>query len=271
MKLLLLGNSMDVRNDVAPEERRGSLLVRELEAAIGEPVEIVTKTFWPSTRVPALVDQWLTDERPDMLLITATAYPCTYPSVPVRIERLLGPFGPRARKIGLGAANMPWLAHNAAFRAMRRAAQVTIGGATYFTADEVIENVTKALRVAVRHEEVVVVLKGPGGGGIYQPTARAARKAEVKRQAMLDALERVCADLHVDFIRHDTPNHLRNPGLEDVGDGIHGRSRYHQVAADELTPVMIVAWQRHHPAAEAFVSRPAATVAGDEAPLSRKQ
>ncbi|MEX0782650.1 MAG: hypothetical protein WD557_08370 [Dehalococcoidia bacterium] len=246
MKLLLLGNSMDRQRDVPSEQRRGSLMARELEAATGEPVEIVTKGFWPSARVAGLVGQWLEEEQPDLLLITATAYPFAYPSVPLRVARLLGPLGKPVRRAGVGAANTPWLAHNAIFRALRRFAQVTIGGATYLTVDEVIANISDAVRVAVRHEDVVVVLKGPGGGGRYQPTARASRAAEAKRQRVLDALEKLCAEVHVDFIRHDIPDYVRNPEVPLIGDGIHGLTEYHEVAAGELTPALIAAWQRHH-------------------------
>lgn len=169
MKLLLLGNSMDIQREVVAEERRGSLIVRDLEEAIGEPVDIVVKTFWPSARIPRLVGEWLAAERPDMLLITATAYPFAYPSVPVRIGRLFGPLGPQVRRLGVGAANRPWIAHNAAFRAVRRLAQLSIGGSTYMSVDEVVANISEAVRVAVRHEDVIVVLKGPGGGGRYSP------------------------------------------------------------------------------------------------------
>lgn len=246
MKLLLLGNSADIRNDVPPEERRGMLLREEMEQGFGEPVEIATRTFWPNAQAPTRVEAWLEEERPDMLLITATAFPFAYPSVPLKLERMFGRFGKRLRKVGVGAANTPWLAHNAVFRGLRRAAQLTIGGAYYLTVDEVIENTTKALRVAVRHEEVVVVYKAPGGGGIYQPTASARRAAEAKRQRVLDSIEQVCRELHVDYIRHNEPNHVRTPNLEDVGDGIHGKALYHQVRAAELIPTMLSAWQRHH-------------------------
>jgi hypothetical protein len=251
MKLLLLGNSMDVQRDVAAGQRRGALIVRDLEEAIGEPVEIVVKTFWPSARVPQMVGEWLAAEQPDMLLITATAFPFAYPSVPVRIGRLLGPLGPRARRLGVSAANTPWIAHNATFRGLRRLAQLTIGGSTYLTVEEVIANISEAVRVAVRHEDVIVVLKGPGGGGRYQPTARAARRAEAKRQRVLDALEHLCREVHVDFIRHDVPDYLRNPDVPLTGDRIHGRTEYHEVAAAEVTPALIAAWQRQHEPAPA--------------------
>jgi hypothetical protein len=251
MKLLLLGNSMDIRPDVAPGERRGALIVRDLEEAVGERVEIVVKAFWPSARIPRLVEEWLAAEQPDMLLMTATAFPFAYPSVPLRVSRMLGPLGPRARWVGVGAANTPWIAHNVAFRALRRLAQVTIGGSTYMTVEEVIANISEAVRVAVRHEDLIVVLKGPGGGGRYQPTARAARQAEAKRQRVLDALERLCQEVHVDFIRHDVPDYLRNPDVPLIGDGIHGRTEYHEVAAAELTPALIAAWQRQREPARA--------------------
>jgi hypothetical protein len=249
MKVLMLGNSMDRQHDVPPGQRRGSLIARELKAAIGEPVEVVTKGFWPSARIPGLVAQWLDEEQPDLLLITATAYPFAYPSVPLRVAGLLGPLGSPVRRAGVGAANTPWIAHNQVFRGLRRFAQLTIGGAYYLSVEEVIANTSEAVRVAVRHEDVVVVLKGPGGGGRYQPTARAAHAAETKRQRVLDSLERLCAELHVDFIRHDVPDYVRNPDVPLIGDGIHGRTEYHEVAADELIPGLIAAWERHHSSA----------------------
>jgi hypothetical protein len=141
----------------------------ELKAAIGEPVEVVTKGFWPSARIPGLVAQWLDEEQPDLLLITATAYPFAYPLVPLRVAGLLGPLGSPVRRAGVGAANTPWIAHNQVFRGLRRFAQLTIGGAYYLSVEEVIANTSEAVRVAVRHEDVVVVLKVPGATGAISP------------------------------------------------------------------------------------------------------
>ena len=135
MKILRLGSSNDTVAQFVAGEPRELVIQRELERQFEEPIDVVTKRIWPTERFPELLSRWLDEENPDIVTVPVIGYWFNFESVPLRLQRRLGRLGERLGSTGKRAADVPWLAHNAAFRAARNAAQRTIGGETYFTCD----------------------------------------------------------------------------------------------------------------------------------------
>lgn len=251
MKVLLLGNSQDLGSWFEGGKKRHEIVQEQLAAEFGEPVEVTVRNFWPNERMPALLDRWLAEGQPDMVYMNVTAFPFAYESLPLRFKRVLGRMGPAVGDAGLRFAGSKRWAHNAVFRTVRRYGQAVFGGDTHFTCDEVIERVSEAVRVAVRHEDTCVVVEGPLGRGEPELTRRQRRRKEARRQVVHRALQDLCTGLHVQYFGRDEPlpPERRHARGETVGDGTHFNPAGHARVAADLFENMRDAWQAHQSSA----------------------
>jgi hypothetical protein len=249
MRVLLLGNSNDTV-DWFSGRKRQEIVRDDLAAEFGEPVSVVTKAIWPNEGMPAALERWMAAEQPDIVYINVVSFWFAYESVPLKAQRLLGRFGPRAGKAGFRLADSKRFAHNVVFRGIRRFAQATIGGDTHFTPEEVIARVSACLRVALRSEGVVVVVKGPYGRNDHGATAKQRRRNEQRRQQVNAALADLCATLHVRFSSAETPR-FAAPGSKGlrIGDGLHATERGHAEMATDISPLLAESWRLAHDAA----------------------
>ena len=127
-----------------------ALAAEALGQELGTPVDVVARAIWPSPKLPSLVERWMDEEEPDLVLMRSRPYAFLYESVPLRIERALGPVGKPVARAGLKAADSPLLAHNAAFHALRTLGLRTIGGVTTYTPQEVVAVLEACVRVIIR-------------------------------------------------------------------------------------------------------------------------
>ena len=70
VKILRLTNS----NDVLSTTNRPEALRQGLEQFLGEPVEIVVKTIWPTETLPETVEKWVAREQPDLVWVGLVNY-----------------------------------------------------------------------------------------------------------------------------------------------------------------------------------------------------
>jgi hypothetical protein len=155
MKVLFLGNSNELYGDIPESERRTSRAARALEEAFGEPVETVVRTIWPTEKLPGTIDKWMRESGPDIVYLNVVAFWFNFQSVPLKVERMLGPLGRPVKDAGIKASQVPWLGHTALFHWLREICQRVIGGATFFEPDEVTEVISDCVRTIVRHEQAV--------------------------------------------------------------------------------------------------------------------
>lgn len=228
VKILRLTNS----NDVLSTTNRPEALRQGLEQFLGEPVEIVVKTIWPTETLPETVEKWVAREQPDLVWVGLVNYWYEYMSVPKRLERLLGPFGKRASDLGFKAADAQWLSNNFAFRAMRRALQQTIGGDPHFTPQQVVERMEAVARRVLRSEGVVLVMWGPNANTKYSIGRRAERRGEQRRQYVRRHMQRLAESLHFSYLSAEEPRWKVEGKPEFAKDHFHYSERWGGNAAD---------------------------------------
>jgi hypothetical protein len=245
VKVLLLGNSQDLGAWFEAGVKRHEIAAERLSAEFGESVEIVVKPYWPTARLPEMLERWIAETSPDMTYINVTAFPFAYESLPLRAKRILGRIGPAVGDAGLRFADSRRWSHNAVFRTVRRYGQAIIGGDTHFTCEEVVDRTASAIRAAVRNEDVFLVVEGPLGRGEPELTRRQRLRKERRRLVVHRALRGLCRDLHVEYIGRDEPlpperQHVRG---ETVGDGTHFNASGHARLAEDLAENLRHAWQ----------------------------
>ncbi|MBI5948918.1 MAG: hypothetical protein HY875_12340 [Chloroflexi bacterium] len=234
MRILLLGNSNDGGQWFEGGRKRHEIVQERLSALYGGPVEVIAKGTWPNAGMPRAVEGWIEKHEPDVVYLTTVNYWFNYPSVPLRVRRFLGRMGPRVSDAGFKLADSRRWSHNAAFRGVRSLFQRTIGGDPHFTADEIVERITEVIRLALRHEGVVLAIQGPDGRNDYSHSKRGRQRQEARRLMVHGRLEAFCAQHHVTYDNSVVPIWETDPvlGANRVGDGLHGNARWHERAAD---------------------------------------
>jgi hypothetical protein len=242
MKLLWMGSSNDAYGEMPEGVRAYRVAQAMLAEAVGEPVELTLKRAWPTAEFPGIVEGWMRRYEPEAVFLTVSNYSFAYESVPLKIQRRFGRPGKSVAQASLKAAKVPWIAGNPVFRGGRRLAQLTIGGATAFEPEQVIESASEAIRVIVRHENPVVVVKGPTNRVNYYPSKRAAERAERRRQQVHQALRGICRDLHVHYLGFDRPAYTGGR-VATLADHVHYAVETQRVAGLEDGTALVAAWR----------------------------
>jgi hypothetical protein len=245
MKVLFLGNSSEVYGDVGESERRTALAGAALEDAFGEPVEMIVRRIWPSPALPVTIEKWMKEFEPDLVYLNVISFWFNFESVPLKLERRFGRLAKPLRQAGVRASQMPWLGHTGAFHWLRTQSQRAIGGATFFEPSQVISVMTDCARTIVRHEDVVLLVKGPRGQGTYNGLHSRAW-AEERRRRVHSALKRLCADLHVEYVGAELPRYLTEPSRDLLGDRLHTGSEGHARSGQEIADLLRGAWERRN-------------------------
>lgn len=242
MRVLFLGNSSEVYGEVADAERRTSKAARALEDAFGEPVEMNVRRIWPTPQLPERLESWLNEGQPDIVYLNVIAYWFNYQSVPLKFERMFGRLGRPVRAAGIKASQTTWLGHTRAFHWTRERLQKAIGGATFFTPQQVTSVVSECVRTVVRHEDCVLVVKGPRSSADYNVKKA---WAEERRLNVHAALSSLCRELHVEYVGVDKPRYLTEPEGDLLGDRLHSGVGGHARSGDEIAGILKGAWDRH--------------------------
>jgi hypothetical protein len=231
MKVLRLTNSNDVLEGATTNRPR--LLAEKLEAHFGEPVEMVVKTPWPNERMPDIVEKWVEREQPDVVWLSLVNYWISYPSVPLRLRRLLGPPGDWLARLGFRAAESQVIGPTRPFRVLRNALLRTVGGDYHFEPEEIAERVEATARRILRREGVTLVIWGPHGRASWAVTGRQRRRALERQARLVAAIQRLAADLHIAYHASAAPVHLTGETPEFAADKFHFSERYGVESAEE--------------------------------------
>lgn len=247
VKILWVGNSNDRPSaEVLEGQLRHKLLEPRLAEAIGEPVDITSRPLWPTEDAPRVMSGWLERWEPDIVYLKANQFWFNHESVPLRIERMLGPLGRPIARAGLRANETGWLAHNSAFRSARDLARRRIQGAYLFEPDEVVQRLGECIRVVLRTETTYLLVASSFGISNSSSDATTRRRTEARRLAVHRGLERLCGELHVDYIGADQPHYLTQPPIEShlQSDQFHRAARGHAEDVDKKFALLLPACQK---------------------------
>lgn len=237
MKILRLTNSNDVL--AGASTNRPSLIGSLLEDRYGEPIETVVKTPWPNGRMPEVVEAWVRREQPDVVFLSVVNYWYNYPSVPLRLRRLLGPLGDRLARLGFRAAENRIIGPSLPFRLGRKALLRTLGGDYHFEPEELVSVIEATARRILRNEGVILVVWGPHGRADWAETAGQRRRARHRQEQVVAGLTRLCADLHVAYHASARPAHLDHGDPEFAADHFHFAPIYGEQSAREQAAFLI--------------------------------
>ena len=185
VRVLRLANSDDVVGDVPPALRSAAISERVLAEAVGEPVETVRRTVWPSDDLPDLVERWIGRYEPDLVSLTVASFWVAFASVPLRLQRRLPVIGPPLASFAFRAAGNERLAHNAAFRAVRRTMLRCIGGDYHFEPEYIVPLMEECFRRVLRSEDVGLAVRGPAPL-LIDGSPHARRDGERRRRVLHD-------------------------------------------------------------------------------------
>lgn len=204
VKILRLTTSDENAGHQEPGSSSADVSARVIEQATGEPVEMFTRSPWPAPGLPDLIDRWLDAYTPDIVLLKVNSFWFNYLSVPLLLERKLGPAGKYLNRAGVRAGELSWLNRTRAFQASRQALVRVVGGATYFTPDEVITSMQDCSRRILAREGVGLVIQGPESRMNHLLAPKAARAHERRRLKVHHGMRKFAEDVHVPFFGQDT-------------------------------------------------------------------
>jgi len=247
VKILWVGNSNDRPSaEVAEGQLRHKLLEPRLADAIGEPVEITSRPLWPTTEAATIMGGWLERFEPDLVYLKANAFWFTHESVPLRIERMLGPLGRPCAGASLKANSTGWLAHNTAFRSARDFARRRIQGSYHFEPDEVVQRLSECIRVILQNETTHLLVASAFRSTAQSLDEEGRQRREARRLRVHRGLQALCNELHVDYLGVDQPQDITQPTLEDhlQSDQFHRAARGHAADVDKKFALLLPACQK---------------------------
>lgn len=204
MRILRLATSDDDSARLAPGATAQEAAARVLTEATGEQVETIVRSPWPDAGLPDLVGRWLERYEPDLVLLKVNAFWFNYLSVPLRLERSLGPLGKGIGRAGVRVGETPWLTRSTVFRHGRRYLVRIVGGATYFTPEQVVTSMEQCARRILAREGTGLLIVGPHSRLNHELARKAAAAHELRRLHVHNAMKQFSAELHVPFIGQDT-------------------------------------------------------------------
>ncbi len=239
MKVLRLGVSHDAREDIPFEDRQHVVAERMLEAASGEEWETVLRGMRPTPTLPDMVEKWVEQEKPDMVVIFLAGYWASFGSTALRIERRVPLVGKRAANVARRVAVTETAARHATVDRVRGIASAIIGVDFNHEPEYLVDLFEGIFRRLLRNEHLVVAVRGPG-----RPPQRLTKRQERTSLARAAAFQRgiaeVCNRLHIEHLAYEEmPLHLRLPG-----DPSHYTKEGSRYMGEKEGDLMVRAWRR---------------------------
>jgi hypothetical protein len=239
MKVLRLGVSHDVREDIPFDDRQHVVAERILEDATGLEWETVIKSMWPTERLPELIERWVAAEEPDMVVLYLAGYWTSFGSTALRLERRVPFIGRTAANAARKLAESERAARHESLDRLRGVASRLIGVDFNFPPDELVERFEGIFRMLLRNEHLVVAVRGPGGPP-QRLTKRQLRESRRRAELFRAGIADVCRRLHIEHLAYEElPAHIRIPG-----DPAHYTVEGARYTGTQEGTLMVRAWQR---------------------------
>ena len=227
MRILRLTNSNDALDDISPEQRGAEIAKRLVAELTGEQVETISRVFWPSEKLPGIVERWLAEYEPDTVFFRVSSFWVSYESVPLRVRRTLGRFGALPGRVGLEVGGNQRFASSAIGKTVRRTAARTIGGDPHFTPAEAARHVEAVVRVVLARESILPVVRGPGHAFNSAGTARGLARGRRLSDELDSMLAAACERLHVPYASASYIGHQSSfARADEVHEGPEGQRLY---------------------------------------------
>jgi hypothetical protein len=247
MRVIRVGTSNDYAGPMPETQRAWKIAEQILAEHAGEPVETILKRAWPSAALPPLVERWMDEYQPDMVVLQVNWFWYGYESTPLRFERRFGKTGARLSSAGLKVGNTPWFADNRWTRLGTRALARAVPGATHFTVPEVAATMEAAMRKVLAHEGVVLLVRG-SDDWVRLPMAskRRNRRDATRTAEMARALRTICDRLNVPYRQRAKLT------VEDLKTEVNAAQWHNTPAGERLAgefdgAAMVEAWQAAYP------------------------
>lgn len=218
MKILRLTNSNDVLESIPAHLRAAAIADDVVHSLTGERPETISRVIWPGPELPAIVARWIERYEPDLVFMRASSFWVCYESVPLHLQRHFGPVGRALGALGLKAGGNPTIATNPVAARLREYAVRTIGGDTHFTPAEAAGHVEDILRVVLKAESVVPVLRGPAHSHNSAGNASGLARSQRRVEEFEERLAALCRTLHVSFT---SARILADEAATHLADGLH--------------------------------------------------
>lgn len=242
VKILRLTTSDENAGHQEPGSSAAEVAARVIETTTGEKVE----TFTRSPGLPALVDRWLDTYEPDIVLLKVNSFWFNYLSVPLLLERKLGPLGKQLNRTGVRAGETPWLNRSRAFRATRQGLVRVLGGATYFTPDEVITSMKDSARRVLAREGMGLIIQGPESRMNHLLPPKAARAHERRRLKVHHGMRKFAEEVHVPFFGQDVLPTKAEIAATVGADQLHMNSAAARKTGEKQGEVISALWREMH-------------------------
>ena len=243
MRFLYLGSSIDFKGTSPLDERRAHIDGRRLAEELSEPVEVTVKFIWPNAQLPNLVDGWVDELRPDLVLLHVSAWWCESLVVRHSLAPKLGPLAPVVSRLIRKAAKTDKVAQSGIYRLANRAAFKAVGGKAPFRPTDVVPHVEATLRRLVRHEDLAVCVSAtPFTAHATKDPARRAWAGD-RRQEVFRLLRPIVAQLHIPAVL-PAHNEITFQRRWREADNVHFTIEGHERCSDLEMPVLLKAVRR---------------------------
>src|SRR5690349_658619 len=93
VRVLRLGNSNDHVGAVPADQQSWKVAERAFSEQLGEPVETILKRVWPNSDLPTILDRWVTEFEPDLVVLQVNNFWYGHESAPLWLDRRFGRAG----------------------------------------------------------------------------------------------------------------------------------------------------------------------------------
>ena len=244
MRILRLGNSIDAISTVPDEGRAYRLVERMFLDRTGEPARTFFKRIEPRPSMPQIMDRWIVEFEPDVILLIINQFWYGYASAPKKMQELGRP-GKLLARAGFKAAAIPWVAHNPLFRMVRRTARRTVGASYLYEPAQVVESMKACITlIREKHPSRPLGVWSEDAAVLHGDDKRLGRELLARRRAVHGPLRDFCDSLDVPhYLLEKPPAPVDFRELRDV-DHIHLNARGHKYVADSQIDLVVELWER---------------------------
>lgn len=224
MKVLMLGGSRLVARPGATTDEKEAVRAVHEQPENPLPIQRVQRLAWPNEKLPGLVEAWMKEEQPDMVLVMINEAWFNYEGVPVKRLKKKGPVGRLGNHLWRVIAQREGVMRSRlAHRARRKLAEAT-GAEPEFTPEQVVDRMSAVFRTILRADESTSVLViGPLNLPEFDQgvSEKSAKKRLARRERVNTGISKLCRELHLEHIDmyHEALAQREMPSM--LADGLH--------------------------------------------------